>query len=572
MKENDAILKNMQTNMTSLTNLNLELKNMFGQFIKMNTASSSGSGTFLSNTITTLKEDLKGITTRSGTAYQGPMIPTTSSSLPSIVERETEATKDTVHPTNYGSTKDVQPLVVQTESPILNSQRLLLPSLSPLLLPTLLNEHCSPVLLKKLPEKRGDPGKFLIPCDFLGMDECFALADLGASINLMPLSVWNKLSLPELSPTCMTLELADRLISRPVGVAKDVFVKVETFHFSSDFVVVDFDADPRLPLILRRSFLKTERALIDVFEGELTLRVGKEAITFNLDQTSRYSANYNDMTANGIDVTDMACKEYSHEVLGFSDVITSGNPTPYYDPIVSTSSPTLTPFGESDLLLEEVNAFLSLEDDPTSPEVDQYYLNPEGEILLHDAFLNDDPSLPPLNQGNGGNLTANRFKFKIKRCSPSGSIRRPVAEKRPSSQNFGVKLIEVEDDVNSFNKEGGSSAASEHVNLDAGYDSSFEDGSSKEPNVARGRRKKKSKKVSELGELEEIMKNAITNIAAQENQGPTMEECHEKLKSMRLEPDDPIYLAATGNVGALDETLIHASVPSHNKRKMRLLS
>nr|GEY89543.1 reverse transcriptase domain-containing protein [Tanacetum cinerariifolium] len=174
---------------------------------------------------------------------------------------------------------------------------------------TLLNEHCSTVLLKKLPEKLVDPGKFLIPCDFSGMVECQALANLDASINLMPLSVWNKLSLLDLSPTCMTLELADRLISRPVGVAEDVFVKVGTFYFSADFVVVDFDADPRVPLILERSFLKTKRVLIDLFERELTLRVGKEAITFNLDQTSRYSANYNYMTANRIDVIDMACEE-----------------------------------------------------------------------------------------------------------------------------------------------------------------------------------------------------------------------------------------------------------------------
>nr|GFD01199.1 reverse transcriptase domain-containing protein [Tanacetum cinerariifolium] len=78
-----------------------------------------------------------------------------------------------------------------------------------------------------------------------------------------------------------------------------------------------FDADPRVPLILRISFLKTERALIDVLKGELTIRVGKEAITFNLDQTSRYSTNYNNMTANRIDVIDMACEEYSQEVLGF---------------------------------------------------------------------------------------------------------------------------------------------------------------------------------------------------------------------------------------------------------------
>nr|GEW97143.1 reverse transcriptase domain-containing protein [Tanacetum cinerariifolium] len=209
------------------------------------------------------------------------------------------------------------------------------------------------------------------------MAKFLALADLCASINLMPLSVWNKLFLPELSPTCMTLELADRSIS-----------------------LVECDADPRVPLILGRSFLKTERALIDVFEGELTLRVGKEAITFNLDQTSRYSANYNDTTAKRIDVFDMACEEYLQEVFDFSDVIASGNTTPYYDPIVSTSSSTLTPFRDSDFLLEEVDAFLALEDDATSPKVDQSYFDPEGDILLLEAFLNDDPLLPPPNQGN----------------------------------------------------------------------------------------------------------------------------------------------------------------------------
>nr|GEV98534.1 reverse transcriptase domain-containing protein [Tanacetum cinerariifolium] len=256
------------------------------------------------------------------------------------------------------------------------------------------------VLLKKLPEKLRDPDKFLIPGDFPRMAEYFALADLDASINLMPLSVWNKLYLPDLSPMCMTLELVDCSIPHSVGVAKDVFVKVGTFHFLADFVVVDFDADPRVPLILRRSFLQIERALIDVFEGELTLHVGKEAITFNLGQTSRYSANYNDMTANRIDVIDMACEEYSLEVLDFSDVITCGNPITYYDPIVSTTSPTLAPFRNSDFLLEEVDAFLALEDDPTTPEVNQSYVDTEGDILVLEAFLNDDPSLPPPNQGN----------------------------------------------------------------------------------------------------------------------------------------------------------------------------
>nr|GFD01616.1 reverse transcriptase domain-containing protein [Tanacetum cinerariifolium] len=155
---------------------------------------------------------------------------------------------------------------------------------------TPLNEHCSAVLLKNLPKKLGDPGKFLISYDFLEKIECLALADLSASINLMPL------------------------------------------------------------------------ALIDVFEGDLTLRVGKEAITFNLDQTSRYSANFNDMTANRI---DMLVKSIPKKFSVFS----------------------------TDFLLEEVDAFLALEDDPTSSEVDQSYLDSEGDILLLEAFLNDDPSL-----------------------------------------------------------------------------------------------------------------------------------------------------------------------------------
>nr|GEY93437.1 reverse transcriptase domain-containing protein [Tanacetum cinerariifolium] len=174
--------------------------------------------------------------------------------------------------------------------------------------------------------------------------------------------------------------------------------KIKKFY--QIFQDMNFDADPRVPLILGRSFLKSGRSLIDVFEGKLTLRVGKEAITFNLDQTSRYLANYNDNLINRIDVIEMACEEYSQEVLGFFDVIASGNPTPYYDPIVSTTSSTLTPFENSDFFLEEVDAFLALEDYPTSPKVDQTYFDSEGNILLLEAFLNDDPSLALPNQGN----------------------------------------------------------------------------------------------------------------------------------------------------------------------------
>ncbi|GJQ93850.1 hypothetical protein Tco_0004989 [Tanacetum coccineum] len=218
------------------------LTDMLSKFVNSNTASTSGSGTLPSNTITNPKVDLKGITTRSGVAYQGPTIPTTSSSPPKVVERETEVTKDTVPPTNNGSTKDVQPHVVQVQPYVPNSDPVSAPMPNPkpsipypsrlndqkirekannqiekfyqifqdlhfeisfadalILMPKFastlkslivnkeklsemarmpLNEHCLAVLLKKLPEKLGDPGKFLIPCDFPRIDECLGLSIL----------------------------------------------------------------------------------------------------------------------------------------------------------------------------------------------------------------------------------------------------------------------------------------------------------------------------------------------------------------------------------------------------------
>ncbi|GJZ77444.1 reverse transcriptase domain-containing protein [Tanacetum coccineum] len=363
--------------MTNLTNL-------LTSFVNSNTASTLGSGSLPSNTIPNPKGDIKAITTRSGVSYNGPQVPPPLSSLPKVVEHETEPVvapvsaskpnpkssipypsrlndqkirekannqiekfyqifQDLHFDISFADALILMPKFASTlKSLISNKEKLFELARTPL------NEHCSAVLLKKLPEKLRDPGKFLISCDFPGMDECLALADLGASINLMPLSVWKKLSLPEVTPNCMTLELADRSISRLIG--------------------------------------------------ELTLRVGKEAVTFNLDQTSRHSSNYDDNSVNQIDVIEMACKEYSQEVLSFSDVIASGNHTPYYDPIVSTSSPTLTPFEDSEFLLEEVDAFLALEDDPTSLEVDHSYHDSKGDILLLEAFLNDDPSLPPPTQ------------------------------------------------------------------------------------------------------------------------------------------------------------------------------
>ncbi|GJY87933.1 hypothetical protein Tco_0502561 [Tanacetum coccineum] len=347
--------QNMQNQLTNLTD-------MLSKFVTSNTASTSG--TLPSNTVTNPKEDLKGITTRSGVAYKGPTIPTTSS--PKVVERETEVTKDTMPPTNNGSTEDVQPPVV----PIVHHESISEPVNAPVSAPMPNQKASIPFPSRRNDERRREKAndqieKFyeifrdlsfeisftdalmLMPkfastlktlienkeklsemartplnenCSAVILNKintCNALADLGASINLMPYSVWRNISLPELTPTCMTLELSDCLISEPIGIAEDVY----------------------------EEFLKEQvRALIDC--------------------------------------------------------IRSGNPTPYYDPIVSTSSPTLTPFGDSDFLLfEEADSFLAIEDDPTSPEVDPTYYDPEGDILLLEAIFNSDPS-PPLNQGN----------------------------------------------------------------------------------------------------------------------------------------------------------------------------
>nr|GFA82478.1 reverse transcriptase domain-containing protein [Tanacetum cinerariifolium] len=255
-----------------------------------------GSGTLPGNTVTNPKKDLKGITTRSGVAYQGPTTPIMSK----VAKQGTEVTKDQVKTLNPQSTAPVQPTVTQSEPKTPVSEPVVAPVSA--LMPNLKLSIVYP--LRRDTERRR-------------MDECLALADLGASINLMPLSVWKGLSLLELTPTCMTLELADRTESKPVGIAKDVKVKV-------------------------------------------------------------------------------ACEEYSQEVLGFFDVTTSGSPTPSDDPIVSTTSHALTPFGDSDFLLfEEADAFLGLEDDLDSPELDPSYYDPEGDIISLEVILNSDPS-PPL--------------------------------------------------------------------------------------------------------------------------------------------------------------------------------
>ncbi|GJZ86529.1 reverse transcriptase domain-containing protein, partial [Tanacetum coccineum] len=285
--------------------------------------SSSGLGSLPSNTVANPRGDLKAITTRSGITYDGPLIRPPFSPFSKVVEREPEVTKDTVQPI----TENIQPSVVQIQAPI--DEPVVAPKPKPFIpYPLRANKQ-------KLCEK----------------DDNLA-------------SKFKKLSLPELTPTQMILELADRSTTSPSGIAEDVFVKVGKFHFPADFLVVDYVVDPRVPLILGRPFLRTVRALIDVYGEELTLRVDVEAITFKVGQTSRYS--YNDAeSVNRIDVIDVSCEEYAQEVLGFLDSSTSGNPTPSLDPILSTSFPSLTPFlKERDLRLRREKL---LNDDPSSP-------------------------------------------------------------------------------------------------------------------------------------------------------------------------------------------------------------
>ncbi|GJT04560.1 reverse transcriptase domain-containing protein [Tanacetum coccineum] len=207
-----------------------------------------------------------------------------------------------------------------------------------------------------------------------------------------------ELQLLGLTETKMVLELADRTISKPTGVAENVFVKVGKFYFPADFVVLDFIADPRVPLILGRPFLRTTHALIDVYEGEIILRNDDQSLTHKCGDTP--SILYNNFESlKKVDLIDVTCEEYSQEVLDFSDSVAYGNPSPGYDPIVSNSSPTLTPFEESDFLLfEEADAFIAIDDEQISMEINATYYDPEGDILILEALLNSDPLPPQPNQ------------------------------------------------------------------------------------------------------------------------------------------------------------------------------
>ncbi|GJR31781.1 reverse transcriptase domain-containing protein [Tanacetum coccineum] len=223
------------------------------------------------------------------------------------------------------------------------------------------------------------------------LNDALALASR-ASINTMPLSIWKELSLPALTKTRMILELADRTISTPTGIAEDVFVKVGTFFFPANFVVVDYVADPRVPLILGRPFLRTARALIDVHGEQMTLRHDDQSVTFKVGDTKTFSYNIIE-SVNRVDVIDIACEEYVQEVLEISK---SGNPTSTSDLTIDSRSPSFTPFGGSDFLMEEIDEFLE-HDDSIPPGVDGIYDSEGDTVYLEEllSVINSDPNLPP---------------------------------------------------------------------------------------------------------------------------------------------------------------------------------
>ncbi|GJX92690.1 reverse transcriptase domain-containing protein [Tanacetum coccineum] len=305
-KANDVTLNNLQKNLNDFKREQQDFQNeqrnfqnmMLNMFQKqMGNNNASGSGTLPSNTIPNPRNEVKAITTRSvqptssqSTArVQPPVVQNkekepiveprvvnepfktkTNLPYPSRVEKDKNRERDDILASKFieifrdlhfelsfaDALVHMPKFALMIKKLLSNKDKLIEITKTPM------NANCSAVILKKLPEKLGDPGRFLIPCDFGEFDNHLALADLGASINLMPLSIWKKLGLPDLTSTRMVLELADRTISKPLGIAKNVFVKVGKFYFPVDFVILDFVADPRVPLILGRPFLSTAHALI----------------------------------------------------------------------------------------------------------------------------------------------------------------------------------------------------------------------------------------------------------------------------------------------------------------------
>nr|GEZ44361.1 reverse transcriptase domain-containing protein [Tanacetum cinerariifolium] len=333
---------------------------------------------------------------------------------------------------------------------------------------TSLTENCSTVLLKKLPEKLRDPGRFLLPCDFHRLESCMALADLGDSINLMPLFVWNKLSLPDLTPTRMTLKLATRSIAYSAGIAKDVFVQVGKFTFPADFVVVDYDVDPRVPLILGRPFLRMACALVDVHEEELILRDGDEKLIFHADSTLKHPHKHGNESINMINFIDITCEDHFPKVLKFKKL---NHPSSGSTTSLSDSSPNLIPFETSDSLIEEFTDELALlepfppgnEDENFDFEADlrkiEYLLsqNPstKSEINIIDPVLERFTDEPALNYSppSGDDDDNNNDLFDLKSDNDEwkqllyGDCYKDIDSEKDKNKDSEINLLVVEDHI-----------------------------------------------------------------------------------------------------------------------------
>nr|GEY80403.1 reverse transcriptase domain-containing protein [Tanacetum cinerariifolium] len=357
-----------------------------------------GSGSLPSNTVANLMGELKAITTHSGLVTDGPTILTPPKSITLEVDERVEETYTDPDLAEY-SIKQLHINVTLADALVLMPKyqemlKALLSNKEKLqeLANTPLNENCSAVILKKLPEKLRDPGKFLIPCGFSKL-KCNALADLGASINLIPLSVWKELGLPKLIPTRMTLELANRTICTPAGIEKDVFVQVGKFTFPADFVIVDYESDPRVPLILRRPFLRTARALIVVHGEEMILRDGDERLTLNMrHDTSSYSNQPQRESVNLINIFNVSNKDSSLKYLIDQKDLASLDDN-FVDPIPEMFTDEHAPDYSSHPIFDVYDDdFLEVESDAENVYEDPF--DSKGDKIKESKLLIDELDLP----------------------------------------------------------------------------------------------------------------------------------------------------------------------------------
>nr|GEX26166.1 reverse transcriptase domain-containing protein [Tanacetum cinerariifolium] len=307
---------------TSLSNQTNEIKNMMASLLQMNTASTSGSRSLPSNTVANPKGEVKAITTRSGLVIDGPTVPTPPQSVNPEVDEHVEETF--TNPDLAENTIKVPPPPAQKYKP--PSQREFVVHKRDPLHP---NIHYPSRMLKQKQQEKDEIQIHKFWQMFKQFHINITLAD---ALILMPKK---KLGLPELIPTRMTLELANRAICTPVGIARDVFVLVSKFTFPADFIIVDYESDPRVPLILGRPFLRTACALIDVHSEEMILRDGDERLTLNMrHDTSSYSNQPQQESINLINVFNNSSEDFHEDLFPYQP---SGNPTFSLHPELTSS-------------------------------------------------------------------------------------------------------------------------------------------------------------------------------------------------------------------------------------------